>query len=108
MHRLLGINKYHPGGLVLGTKHGIKWDNDMFSKGEKPEVLVDYPIYATDYEQIDLFNWQEQAAGMYSVMELTRHINVRAKQIRKCIRDGTIVPDMIVPVSENKSFIMVS
>ena len=33
---------------------------------------------------------------MYSVMELTRHINVRAKQIRKCIRDGTIVPDMIV------------
>lgn len=104
MHRLLGINKYHPGGLVLGTKHGIKWDNDMFSKGEKPEVLVDYPIYATDYEQIDLFNWQEQAAGMYSVMELTRHINVRAKQIRKCIRDGTIVPDMIVPVSENKSF----
>lgn len=105
LHRLFHISEYNPGGLVLGKKEGIQWDQDMFRKGEKPEVLVDYPVHVTDYEQIDLFNWQEKAEGMLSLMELTRRINVRAKQIRKCIREGSIVPDMIIPVSEKKSFL---
>lgn len=60
IHRLFNIGEYHPGGLILGKKHQIKWDNDMFAKGEKPEVLLDYPVHATDYEPIDLFNWQEK------------------------------------------------
>lgn len=105
LHRLFHISEYIPGGLVLGKKEGIQWDQDMFRKGEKPEVLVDYPVHVTDYEQIDLFNWQEKAEGMLSLMELTRRINVRAKQIRKCIRERSIVPDMIIPVSEKKSFL---
>lgn len=104
LHRLLHISAYRPGGLVLGTKKGMQWDQDMFKKGEKPEVLIDYPVHITDFEQIDLFNWQEKAEGMLSLMELTRRINIRAKQIKKCIREGAIVPDMVVPISERKSF----
>jgi hypothetical protein len=76
LHRLLNIGEYVPGGMVLGTKHGIAWDHDMFKKGEKPAVLVDYPIHAMDYEIIDVFNWQDKAEKMYSEMELTRHVSV--------------------------------
>ncbi len=105
MHRLFHISQYRPGGLVLGTKHAIHWDQDMFAKGEKPEVLIDYPVHVSDYEQIDLFNWQEHAETMLSLKELTRRINVRAKRLRKCLRDGDIIPDMVIPISEKKSFI---
>lgn len=104
LHRLFHLSQYHPGGLVLGPKHDIHWDNELFVKGEKPEVLIDYPIHMTDYEQIDLFNWQEKTEGMLSTLELIRRINVRGKQIRKCIREGSIIPDMVVPISETRSF----
>lgn len=104
LHRLFHVSEYKAGGLVLGTKRDLQWDNDMFRKGEKPEVLVDYPVHITDYEQIDLFNWQEKAEGMLSLMELTRRINIRGKQIKKCIREGKILPDLVIPISEKKSF----
>lgn len=103
LHRLLNLSEYVPGGMVLGTKHGIAWDKDMFKKGEKPTVLVDYPIHAMDYEVIELFNWQDKANQMYSQMELTRHVSVQEETISRYIREGKIVPDMDVPISEHKT-----
>ena len=104
MHRLFNISSYRPGGLVLGTKHGIAWDEMMFAKGEKPEAIIDYPVHVADIEPIDLFNWQEQAKGMLSFMELTKRINVRGKQIRRLLREGEIVPDLSIPIGDKRSF----
>ena len=104
MHRMFNISSYRPGGLVLGTKHGIAWDEIMFAKGEKPEAIIDYPVHVTDIEPIDLFNWQEQAKGMLSLIELTKRINVRGKQIRRLLRDGEIVPDLSIPIEDKRSF----
>ena len=103
LHRLLQISEYAPGGLVLGTKHGIAWDRDMFQKGEKPAVLVDFPIHAMDYEVIDIFNWQDKANQMYSEMELVRHVTAQEETISRYIREGKIVPDMDVPISEHRT-----
>lgn len=103
LHRLLNVAEYVPGGMVLGTKHGMKWDNDMFQKGEKPAVLVDFPISVMDYEVIDIFNWQDKASQMYSELELTRHVTAQEETISKYIRDGKIVPDMEVPISEHRT-----
>lgn len=103
IHRLLNLSEYVPGGMVLGTKHGIAWDKDMFKKGEKPTVLVDYPIHAMDYEVIELFNWQDKVNQMYSQMELTRHVSAQEETISRYIREGKIVPDMDVPISEHKT-----
>ena len=83
LHRLLHVNEYVPGGLVLGTKHGIKWDKEMFRKGEKPEVLVDYPVHTMDYEVIDIFNWQDKANEMYSEMELIRHVTAQEETVSR-------------------------
>lgn len=103
LHRLLNVAEYVPGGMVLGTKHSMQWDRDMFKKGEKPAVLVDFPISVMDYEVIDIFNWQDKASQMYSELELTRHVTAQEETISKYIRDGKIVPDMEVPISEHRT-----
>ena len=69
LHCLLRISEYTPDGLVLGKKSDIEWDRDMFRKGTKPAVLVDFPVHVMDYEVIDIFNWQEKANEMYSENE---------------------------------------
>lgn len=104
MHRLFNVSEYRPGGLILGKKHDIQWDRDMFAKGEKPEVLIDFPVHTIDYEIIDLFNWQEKAKGMISQMELTRRVSAQSETIDRYIRDGKILPDMEVPISEHRTF----
>ena len=103
LHRLFNISEYQAGGLVLGTKAAIKWDKDMFAKGEKPEVLVDYPVHAVGYEIVDLFNWQEKAKKMLSQPELVRSVNVQSETIERYIKEGKLVPDMEVPISDYKT-----
>ena len=104
LHRVLGISEYVAGGLVLGSKHGIKFDKDMFAQGRKPEVLVDYPVHMTGYETINLFDWQDKARNMISQIAFTQMVNVQSETIERYIRDGKILPDMEVPVGEHRSF----
>lgn len=104
LHRLLNIGQYQPGGLVLGKRENISWDREMFAKGEKPDVLIDYPLHITDMEPIDLFNWQVQAKDMISQIEFTRRVSVQSETVERYIRDGKLVPDLEVPISEHRSF----
>ena len=69
MHRLFRLKEYRPGQTVLGSKQQRAADAELYAKGEKPDALIDYPISATDFEAVDVFNWQEEAAGMISQME---------------------------------------
>lgn len=103
IHRLLNLAEYTPGGMVLGKKSDIKWDKDLFKKGIKPSVLVDYPVSVMDYEVIDIFNWQDKANKMYSEMELVRHVTAQEETVSRYIREGKIVSDMDVPISEHKT-----
>lgn len=104
MHRLLNLSEYRPGGLVLGKKESIRWDHEIFAKGEKPEVLIDYPVHVTDMEHVDLFNWQEQAKDMVSQIEFTRRVSVQSETVERYIREGKLIPDLEVPVGERRSF----
>lgn len=104
VHRLLGLSEYVAGGLVLGKKHSVKFDQDMFRQGKKPEVLVDYPVHMTGYETVDLFNWQDRAKDMISQIAFTQMVNVQSETVDRYIREGKIVPDMEVPVGEHRSF----
>lgn len=104
MHRLLNLSEYRPGGLVLGKKESIRWDHEMFARGEKPEVLIDYPVHVTDMEHVDLFNWQEQAKNMVSQIEFTRRVSVQSETVERYIREGKLVPDLEVPIGERRSF----
>ena len=104
MHRLFKLKDYKPGKLVLGTKQQREADDQLYAKGEKPDAIVDFPIDATDYEAVDVFNWQEEAAGMISQMEFIRRVDVQSETVERYIREGKIIPDLIVPMSEHRIF----
>ena len=104
LHRLFKLNEYHAGGTVAGKKGQREAEDDLYRKGEKPDAIVDYPVDATDYELVDIFNWQEEAAGMISQMEFVRRVDVQTETIERYVRDGKLVPDLIVPMSEHRTF----
>ena len=104
MHRLFKLKDYKPGKLVLGTSQQMAVDDALYAKGEKPEAIVDFPIDATDYEAVDVFNWQEAAAGMISQMEFIRRVDVQSETVERYIREGKIIPDLVVPMSEHRVF----
>ena len=100
LHRLFKLKKYRPGQTVLGKDRAA--DEALYERGEKPEALIDYPVSVTDYETVDVFNWQEEAAGMISQMEFIRRVDVQSETVERYIREGKIIPDLIVPMSEHK------
>ena len=104
MHRLFKLKDYHAGGTVLGRKGDREAETDLYVKGELPEAVIDYPVDATDYEIVDIFNWQDEAAGMISQMEFIRRVDVQSETIERYVREGMIVPDLIVPMSEHRQF----
>lgn len=104
LHRLLRLNEYRPGGLAAASTSQMNRENDLYARGEKPEALLDWPVDATDYELVNLFNWQDEAAGMISQMEFVRRVDVQSETIERYVRDGLIVPDLTVPMSEHRTF----
>lgn len=104
LHRLFRLKDYRAGGLVLGKKGEREAENDLYAKGERPDAVIDYPVDATDYEVVDIFNWQEEAAGMISQMEFVRRVDVQSETIERYVREGKLIPDLTVPMSEYRVF----
>ncbi len=104
LHRLFRLNEYHAGETVLGRKGQREAEEELYRRGEKPDAIIDYPVSAFDYELVDIFNWQEEAEGMISQMEFVRRVNVQSETIERYIRDELLIPDLIVPMSEHRTF----
>lgn len=104
MHRLFRLKEYKPGALVLGTKKQKTAEQGLYDRGERPEALIDWPVDALDYELVDIFNWQEEAADMISQMEFVRRVDVQTETIERYVREGLLVPDLVVPMSEHRTF----
>lgn len=104
LHRLFKLKDYKPGQLAIAPAARKEAENALYAKGEKPEALIDWPVDATDYELVDIFNWQEEAAGMISQMEFVRRVNVQSETIERYVRDGKLVPDLTVPMSGHRTF----
>ncbi|SMC62210.1 DEAD/DEAH box helicase [Papillibacter cinnamivorans] len=104
LHRLFQLKDYHAGGLALSPNGQLEAEKGLYARGEKPDALIDWPVDATDYELVDIFNWQAEAAGMISQMEFVRRVDVQSETIEKYVRDGKLVPDLVVPMSEHRMF----
>ena len=104
LHRLFRLRDYHAGGLVAAPAAQRTAEEGLYARGERPDTLVDYPVDATDYELVDLFNWQEEAAGMLSQMEFVRRVDVQSETVERYVREGMILPDLAVPMSEHRTF----
>ena len=104
LHRLFRLKDYQPGRLAVAPSARKAAEDDLYAKGEKPEALLDWPVDATDYELVDIFNWQEEAAGMISQMEFVRRVDVQTETIERYVREGKLIPDLVVPMSEHRTF----
>lgn len=104
MHRLFKLKDYHAGGTVLGKKGAREMELELYAKGEKPDAVIDYPVSATDYEVVDIFNWQDEVKGMISQIEFVRRVDVQSETIERYMREGKLIPDLIIPMSEHRTF----
>ena len=104
MHRMFRLKEYRPGALVLGSEKQKRAEQGLYEKGERPDAIIDWPVDALDYEVVDIFNWQEEAAGMISQMEFVRRVNVQTETIERYVREGKMIPDLVVPMSEHRVF----
>ena len=103
LHRLFRLKDYQPGALAVAPSGKKTAEEELYARGEKPEALLDWPVDATDYELVDIFNWQEEAAGMISQMEFVRRVEVQTETIERYVREGKLVPDLVVPMSEHRT-----
>lgn len=104
LHRLFKLKEYNAGGLVLAPQKDKIAEQNLYARGEKPILIVDYPINALDYEFVDIFNWQDEADGMLSQIEFVRRVDVQMDTIEKFIKTEKLVPDLVVPMSEHRTF----
>lgn len=104
LHRLFRLKDYQAGALALAPQGQKTAEEGLYARGEKPDALIDWPVDATDYDLVDIFNWQEEAAGMISQMEFVRRVDVQSETIERYVRDGLLVPDLVVPMSEHRTF----
>ena len=64
MHWLFRLKEYKHGALVLVTMQQKTTEHRLYDKGECPDALIDWPVDVLDYKLVNIFNWQEEAAGM--------------------------------------------
>lgn len=97
-HRMFDLSKYIAGSYVVASGKHRRIDEDLFRKGEKPLALLDFPVEATDYEVVDLFNWQSEVKDLISQIEFVRMVDVQSETLGRYIREGKIIPDLEVPM----------
>ena len=98
------IAKYQPMAYVLAPENKRKLDQDMLFHGEKPEAWLDVPIDVSDYEIIDLFNWQNSVKDMISQIEFVRMVDVQSETVERYIKDGKVKPDLSTPFGDKRMF----
>ena len=104
LHRIFNLKDYKPGDYVLASGKQFEWDKELLAQGEKPTVYLDFPVDVSDYQLIDLFNWQDEVKDMISQIEFVRTVDVQSETIERYIREGKIKADIEVPFGDLKSF----
>lgn len=104
LHRVLDLGRYRPLEYVLAPPRKRVLDEDLFRRGEKPEAYIELPVNLQDVESVDLFDWQKEAGGMISQLELVRMVSVQKNTLDRYIREGRIEADMEVPLSQDRVF----
>ncbi len=93
LHRVVRMSQYRPGGLVLAPDDLKKADEEAIGRGERPTAVIEIGLWARDYQEIDIFNWQEAVAGMITASELEVELAASEGVVRRAIDRQEIHPD---------------
>jgi hypothetical protein len=104
LHRVTGSREYRPGALVIGPDDEIGREKSQFGRAEKPSAILDLGLHTLDYEEIDLFNWQEAVRRMINAPELDRELAATEGTIRRAVEQGSVSPDHTLTLGDRVYF----
>jgi superfamily II DNA or RNA helicase len=93
LHRVLGQSRYRHGGLALATPEQLAAEEQALAQGESPTAVLELALWAKEYREIDVFNWQEAVLGMLSVPELERNLFAGEGRVRRAVERRELLPD---------------
>ena len=99
LHRVLGVNRYRKGGLVLGSPEALKTEDEALAGNAAPPTLP-VSLWATDFREIDVFNWQDAVKGLVSASALEEELGATEGRIRDAVRSGIVEADHVLPLGE--------
>jgi len=100
LHGVLGLNRHRQGGFALAPQGLLDREEESLARGERPTVVLEIGLWARDYEQIDVFNWQQEVVNMISLPDLERELGVAEGRLKGAVERGQIKPDHILQLGE--------
>jgi superfamily II DNA or RNA helicase len=100
LHRILGNAQYKAGTFMLAPNDLIDYEQDALGKGIAPTQVLPVDLWARDYEEIDVFSWQDAVSGMLSVTDLESELATSEGRIRSAVERGLVVPDHTLTLGE--------
>lgn len=100
LHRVLGQHAYRAGGLVLAPPAQREAEEAALAAGQKPTATLEIGLWTRDYEEIDVFNWQEAVAGMISAGDLEVELAASEGTVKRAVERGTLSPDHTLVLGE--------
>ncbi len=100
LHRVLGERRYRQGALVLATAEQLAAENEALARGERPTFVLELALWARDYREIDVFNWQEAVRDMLSASELEVRLHAGEGRVRRAVERGALLPDHSLTLGE--------
>jgi superfamily II DNA or RNA helicase len=104
LHRVLGLSRYRAGSLVLGTPEALKAEAEALAGGRPATRILPVELWARDFEEVDVFNWQEAVKGMLSVTGLELRLAAAEGRVRSAVERGALVPDHTLVLGERTHF----
>ncbi len=104
LHRLVGSSKYRPGGFVIAPKGMMEMDDAAFARGERPTAVIDIGLWAKEYQEVDIFNWQDAVANMLSVSDVEVELAASEGTVRRAIEREQVKPDHVVSLGDRTYF----
>jgi superfamily II DNA or RNA helicase len=104
LHRVLGNKHYRKGGLVLASQDLLDAESEALARGERPTTMLEIGLWAREYQEIDVFNWQQEVLNMISLPDLERELAVAEGRVRVAVERAQVKPDHILQLGERTYF----
>jgi hypothetical protein len=107
LHRVLGVSQYRAGALVLAPHDLLAREQQFLVEGKAPSQILPIELWARDYEEIDIFNWQDTISGMLSAPDLEVELAASEGRIRSAVERGLVTPDHTLSLGERTYYYFV-
>lgn len=104
LHRIAGTSQYRAGSLVLAPQDLMRQEQDAIGNGIPPTQVLPVDLWTREYQEIDVFNWQEAVTGMLSASDLDVELAASEGRIRSAVERELVSPDHTLTLGERKYY----